>query len=500
MKIKRILMFLLLFLLIGFTGCKDEKKPNEINPGGNTDDPTDPDPVYNFMGQEFVIMVDLPQSVDPRSDSYQKLFKAEKIKLIEEVEKKYNLKVVYKPYPSEASWGGARERYIINKSVTGIKDVHIYEIPSYSIGTLAVSNAISPLTTYIEKYGNKGYWKEAKEYSTVLNEVYGYSDYYPLADEGIYYNIDLLEQYLGKENGNLPSKMWLEGNWTWDTFKDLVAKLDEALPQDYYVMGGSCYNWAYQMLGANGVHVVDTSLKSGLATQAGIDTVSYLNNIYKTYRWDANVSLNNATSEHMVTGKVAFHNGQSYWIFQDNKWGKKDFKIGFVPYPVGPNVKDLTNLSDYYINDVYGKGQYTISSSYSKANVKPGYEDSTLYDEIIFKIWTELQYFPPIDEVTHLASYQEQIDEYEIKRLSKYYGNTESVDAHLSVITKSYPDYFYSLGDVANGHTDKSYMVMLQASIKEGTEDDIRSTMISISQQIHTSFMDKYKLPSDYYD
>lgn len=458
----------------------------------------DEEEVYDFMGQDFIIMVDLPESVDPRLGTYQKQYQAEKKALIEKVEKKYNLHVVYKMYPSSASWGGARERFVIENTINRTPQAHIYEIPSYSIGTLAVNNAISPLDEYISKYGNKTIWPEALEYGTVLGHTYGYSDIYPLSDEGIYYNIDLLEKYLGEGKGDLPSQMWLNGEWTWEAFENMCKQLNEVLPSDNYVIGGMGYNWAYQMLGANGVHVVNKDLKSELATQEGIDTLTYLNRLYNTIRWDAvTPTLDNATSTEMVKGKVAFHNGQSYWLFQDNKWKGRSFDIGFVPYPVGPNVKDTKNLTDYYCNDVYGKAQYCISSSYSKSLVQPGYENSTLHDEVIFKIWSELQYFPPVDE-TGYASKEDWIEEYSIQRLEKYYGNEASVQAHISVIDKAYPDYFYSL-DEAKNQTEGAYMLTIQSAITS-KDSDIRSTMINLVSMIHASFTEKYKLAEDYYE
>lgn len=453
---------------------------------------------YDFMGADFIIMVDLPQSVDPRLGTYQKQYQDEKVELINKVEKKYNLHVVYKAYPSSASWGGARERYIIENTLSKTPQAHIYEIPSYSIGSLAVNNAISPLDEYIKKYGNSTIWPEALEYGSALGHVYGYSDIYPLSDEGIYYNMDLLETYLGEGNGDLPSRMWLNGEWNWEAFEKICKQLNEVLPDDNYVIGGMTYNWAYQMLGANGVHVVNTDLKSELATQAGIDTLSYLNRLYNTVRWDiATPTLDNATSTEMVKGKVAFHNGQSYWLFQDNKWKNRDFSIGFVPYPIGTNVKDTENLTDYYCNDVYGKTQYCISSSYSKSLVQPGYENSTLHDEIIFKIWSELQYFPAADE-TGYASIEDWVEEYKFQRLKKYYGSDSSVEAHISVIQKAYPDYFYSL-DEAKDQIEGSYMLTIQSAITSDGSD-IRSRMINLTAMIHAAFKEKYGLADDYYD
>ena len=67
-------------------------------------------------------------------------------------------------------------------------------------GTNAVANAILPVTSLIEAYGVDGYWPEAAAYGTALGEIYSYQDMYPTADEGIFYNMDLLAEYLGEEN------------------------------------------------------------------------------------------------------------------------------------------------------------------------------------------------------------------------------------------------------------------------------------------------------------
>ncbi len=497
-KICKILgVILSLVLVVCMSGCKKDKPKPNPNPNPNPNPSGDPtEPTYDFMGAPFKIMVDTVSTSDPRNADYTRLFQAEKVKAIEAVEKKYNIKVQYVPYPSSASWGGARERYIIENSVAGTPQAHIYEVPSYSIGTLAVANAITPITTFIEAYGNKGYWPEAKNYGTALGEVYAYQDIYPTADEGIFYNIDLFKKYLPNED--LPSDLWLKGEWTWDKYEALCNQLDQVLPSDYYVMGGTAYNWAYQLLGANGVHIVDMDLKCQLDSQAAIDTLTYLNRLQKTVSWDIDsCALDNATSTEMVKGKVAFHNGQSYWIYQENKWLHKNFDIGFVPYPVGPNVKDTTNLTDYYINDVYGKTQFVISSSYAKSNIKPGYENSTLYDEIIFKIWSELQVFTDIDETTGYCALDEYIDEYINNRIIPYYGNESSIEAHRSIIQKGYPDYFYSL-DQAKAQTEGSYMLYIQSAVK-GESADIRSTMATVKSLVENSFKMMYNLGEDYY-
>lgn len=457
---------------------------------------------YNFLGAQFIIEVDQPGSSDPFSSSYAGIYQKEKQELITAVEKKYNIDVVFKAYPSSASWGGARERYIIENNVAGTPTAHIYQMPSYSIGTLVAQNAICELSAYIEKYGDPTVWASSLEYGNVMGGTYSYSDGYPLATEGIFYNTGLLEKYLGKERRLEPTMKWLSGEWNWEAFSSLCKELDQLLAEDEYVLGGMGYNWAYQMLGANGVHVVDNNLQVGLTSQSAVDTLVYMNELFNSVSWDyKSVSLSNATSTEMIKGKVAFHNGQTYWI--DNKWTdnqNEPIDFGFVPYPYGPNASNAdgsVNMDNYYINNVYGQQQFVISSAYSKDLLDPAYWNIKLHDEIIFQIWSELQYFPEKDPATGEALISAYTDEYVAKNLDLLYADEESIEAHLSIISKGYPDYFYSL-DEAKGQVEGSYMLIIQSAII-GNPDDIRSSMDSLAQKIKAAFKTKYNLSDDYY-
>lgn len=462
----------------------------------------EPEKQYNFLGAEFIIEVDIAASSDPFSSSYTGLFQKEKQELITAVEQKYNIDVVYKTYPSSASWGGARERYIIENNIAGTPTAHIYQMPSNSIGTLATQNAICELSSFIEKFGNELMWESALEYGSVMGGLYSYSDLYPMSTEGIFYNTGLLAKYLGKDRATEPTDLWLEGKWNWAAFESICKELDQLIAEDEFVLGGMGYNWAYQMLGANGVHIVDNNLQVGVASQNSIDTLVYMNELFNSVAWDhESVSLSNATSTEMIKGKVAFHNGQTYWI--NNKWTdnqNEPIDFGFVPYPFGPNASNADgsmNEDNYWINDVYGQQQYVISAAYSKELLDPSYWGIKLHDEIIFQIWSEMQYYPEEDPNTGEASVEDYTGEYASTTLDFLYAHEQSIEAHLSVITKGYPDYFYSL-DEAKGHVEGSYMLTLQSAIV-GSTDDIRASMVSLEQKIKASFKEKYNLSDDFY-
>ena len=507
---KQIMLVLVLFLGFFLAACTPTEETTDPTNPTNPTNPTDPTqpttPVPNMMGQEFIIMANRASTSDPRNAAYTGSWKQQKIAAIAAVEEKYNVKVVYKTYPADAVWGGGRERFIVQNSVNDTPQAHIYEMPSYSIAVLAEGNAILPLDNLIVKYGNPGYWPEKAAFESVLGKQYGYDDSYPLASQGLYYNIDLLERFLGEGMGTAPSEMWLNGEWTWEAFRTMANQLLPGISglgvEDAAVLGGRSYNWAYQMLGANGVHVVDKELRSQLATQPAIDTLTFLSELINTPgMWEyQSAALSNASAPAFKAGNIAFHNGETYWIYDSTKWLGHTFEMGFVPYPVGPNVS--SDLSNYYINDVYGKTSYVMSSSYSLDKVTPGYENIAFHEETIFRIWADLQYFPPIDPDTGFVSVTEFVDEYTFNTLELYYselGDNASIDAHKSIMFKGFPDYFYSLYWARSHDYNKSFMLEIQDAIISG---NIRDEMIDLVARIHQEFIDTYKnlgLNSDYY-
>src|SRR5690554_2437629 len=226
------ILSLLFVLFLGFTlvACKDTNQPTP--PDNNGDNGDNGDREFDLGGIDFIIMVDNANTADPRQTAFERPFKNEKVQKILDAEKKYNINVVYQTYPSEASWGGARERWIIQQTSLGNSPAHVYELSSYQIANLATQNAILPLNDLIEVYGNPGYWDEAKKYGEVNGKYYSYNDQYPFADDGLYYNVDLLAQHLGEDRKTEPTELWLEGKWDWAAFKALADELNSHLDEN----------------------------------------------------------------------------------------------------------------------------------------------------------------------------------------------------------------------------------------------------------------------------
>lgn len=478
-KVLSIFTVVLLFVLLVGCGKKNDGPKSE----------------YDLGGIPFVIMCDNAAKCDPRSSTYERLFKDEKVAKINEVEEKYNVKVQFKDYPSNASWGGARERYIIEESTQKTQSVHVYEIISTSIGNLAEQKAIVPLDDYIEAYGSEYAFPEKQAFGLVKGKHYGYDDQYPIADKGLYYNVDLLGRILGDARKNEPLTLWENGEWNWAKFKALAEELNGKLDHErkdedggaQYVFGGRTYNWAYGFFGANAGRLVDDEFNTYLTSQPILDTLEYLNSLYaQPGMWIDDAALSNTSQPQFTAGNVAFQDGESWHIAATNKWGNAKFKINYVPFPVGPNVS--SDLSNYNLLTVGGKSTYVISSSFSKANIPAGYEDLMIHDETIFKIWSELQYFPEsIDDI--------KADFYST-RLYASYESEQSRQIHLDMINRSFPDNFYSVMESQN-QNDTSYMIMIQQSVRDG---DIRNVMLETEASLRATLIEKFNLGANYYN
>ncbi len=487
---KKILLFItVLFSGLMLASCDETTKPTEkpgTEPTASQTDPTVVEEKYDLGGIDFNIVTNIADRYDPRSENYERLFRREKAANVEYVEEKYNIKVNYIDYPSNATWGASRENWIIEQSKLGAANLHVFEVNTNSVANLAVQGAILPLDDLIERFGDEGYWAEKAAFSTILGQVYAYDDTFPIADEGIFYNSDLLAAYLGEERRIEPTQKWLDGEWTWDAFKDLVLELYAVLDKNseegpQYVMGGRTYDWTFPFSGSNGALMVNSEFESLVTEEPFLEAVSFLSDLYSNEGlWIDNARLDNTAQPEFVSGNIVFHIGQSWFKTIASKWSDVKFSFEFVPVPVGPRIDE--EMSNYFLSNVKGESAFVISSAYSKDNIPEGYEDLMIHDEIIFKIWNDLLHFPALNED---GSYDLEIieDNFYISRLLKHYTSEESREAHLSIVRLSRPDFFYQLLE-SQAHTEGSFIFSIEGAIRSG---EVRSMMESLHNRLQNS-------------
>jgi len=477
---KRILLVMIIMFSLVLISCK---KPDNGNGNGNGNGDEEK---YDLGGMDFVIRANVANRVDPRSEEYERMYRNEKLANIEMVEEKYNVKVKYLNYPSNASWGTERDNWIIEQAKLGTTDSHVFEVTSNSVANLATQNAILPLDDLIDEFGNEGLWAKKRGFGTVLGKSYVYDDVYSQAEEGIYYNSDLLAQYLGESRRIEPTKLWESGEWTWDAFEKLALELNEMLDHErgdseggaQYVMGGRTYDWLYPMVGTNGGQLVDNEFQSHVNSEPVMDTLNFLNGLYDVNgMWIDDAVMSNPVQQEFRNGNVAFHAGENWYLIVSNWWGDLEFNLDFVPYPVGPRVE--SGDAEYVQTKVKTEASFVISSAFSKDNIPAGYEDMYLHDEIIFKIWNDLCYFPEVDEATGEADLENIKDNYYSTRLLPFYASEQSREAHLDIYHLAQIDHFYS---VTEG--EAIYREDIEDAIRNG---DVRSKMESLHSELQAT-------------
>jgi len=482
----------LVLVVFGLVACNNNSNGNGNGNGNNNGD----EEKYDLGGIDFVIRANTANRADPRNEEYERMYRNEKIANIEMVEEKYNVKVKYLNYPGNASWGVQRDNWIIEQAKLGTTDSHVFEVSSNSVANLANQGAISALDEYIEEFGNEGYWAKKRSFGTILGKTYAYDDVFSVAEEGIFYNSDLLGALLGEENRIQPTEMWENGEWTWEAFAELADVLNERLdhtrpaeeggPQ--YVLGGRTYDWFYPMVGSNGGSIVDSNFESHLLKEEVLETLSYLNSLREIDgMWIDDAVLSNTTQPEFRAGNVVFHAGADWFLTIDSRWGGLDFNVDYVPFPVGPKAQEDMTL--YSQSKVKSEPAFVISSAFSKENIPEGYEDMYLHDELIFKIWNDIIHFPPIDESTGEASIEDMKDNYYSTRLLPNYASEKSREAHLDVWALAKVDHFYSVVESQN-QTEGSYMLQIEDAIRNG---DIRQKMESLHNELQGILDDRFK-------
>ncbi len=482
---KKFLLTLVLFvlLLLGLVAC------NKPSGNGGRDDER-PEETYDLGGIDFNIRANNSSRADPRNPEYERMYRNEKTANIARVEEKYNIKVNYLNYPANATWGSARDNWIIQNAQQGLTDSHVFEVSSNSVANLAVQGAILPLDEYIEKYGNKGYWAKKRSFGTILGKCYVYDDVYSVAEEGIFYNSKLLGKILGEERKLEPTQKWLDGEWTWDAFAELANEINKELDhtgeEPQYVMGGRTYDWFYPMVGTNGGTIVDSEFQSHLTDDATLETLEFLYSLRTVDgMWIDDATKERTLQPEFAAQRVVFHAGADWFLTSSSHWGNLEFDVDFVPYPVGTRAKE--NPALYSQSKVKSEPAFVISSAFAKENIPEGYEHMMLHGELIFKIWSEIIHFPEIDPETGEADLEDLKANYYITRLLPNYANEISRQAHLEVWSTAKVDHFYSIIE-SQAHTADSYMVRIENAIQTG---DIRQKMTALDNELQSTLNTK---------
>mgnify|MGYP003326182895 CR=1 FL=1 len=139
--------------------------------------------------------------------------------------------------------------------------------------------------------------------------------------------------------------MYLDGNWTFESFKEYCIKVQNAMntlfgeDESYYCLSGyGSYYWK-GMVNAAGIKVLDTTqLKVNISGNVETAAANILKEIYAagamdtSFQVDEAVATWNAGHALINTGDYWFYNSPLRW--SKTLWGSEDeTRYGYVPYP-----------------------------------------------------------------------------------------------------------------------------------------------------------------------
>ena len=401
---------------------------------------------WDGKGMVIEIMAYPAYEIDPFNKYYEGERKLEKQALITKIEAEYNIDIVYKDYPHNAPWGPVRIKWITN-GVTNNFDVgDIFVIDSSWIYQLQKNQAIAELYDLNTKEGifteynyvqNENY----NSMASINNKVYAYSSDDLIPDYWLHYNQALLDQYDLPD----PAKMWNNNEWTWSSFKDLLATAQTAFDSDSsgqkkWAFGGDYFEVAKGLVASRGGQFIKDG-QALLDDEIVVEVYEDLQDIENLY-WEPDgttVSTNNFRE-----GLVLFQTGAMWFYGAAERWPTTlDFSISAVPYPRSDDDPELKN---YQILIPY-------QEMYAVRNVKDN--ETGLTSSILFNILddisnglkpeaTAVPSFEPVKSIKEYSSYLEARIE-----------NQESVKAIIDVVFNHQDLVYFEMIDFISMLTDQ---------------------------------------------
>lgn len=298
-------------------------------------------------------------------------------------------------------------------------------------------------------------WNPSTTYMTTLGSaIYGMRSEATEPRGGVFWNKRLFNE--AGIDPDLPYDLQANNEWTWDTFEDLCKKLTRDVNNDgeydYWAMTSFSGDLMNSAIASNGAQLIDRDengkfyLASGSNEfQEAYDWISYMRQNYEMPSksnggeiWDYSyTSFMNAEAAMIVT--------EQYKTSTFNDAMDDDF--GFVMFPHGPHVDELTGYSTdntYIIPSCYDKDRaWKIAFAYNlyteptpeydddedwKNSYYPMYRDERAVDEtlelmrthqsaliypLIPKVNSDNEYYWNIDSETAAERYEVKKDEYQ---------------------------------------------------------------------------------------
>lgn len=388
--------------------------------------------------QDVVIMAGDVREVDPFHPNFSGTRQRQRQELQEAAEEKYNVKVIYKPYPDNAAWGQDRINALVQATTSGAPLADIfYHVTTDWLGQLAYGGAISPIDSFLKedlkidsKFIDAGYYAESH---------FAFSAGALNLEAGLYFNVDLLTE-LGIAN---PARLYLDGNWKWSDFKNWAISAQSSLKtkgEDYFALGGALAYYAENLVPLNGGRYLDmVEAKVLFDSEKAMEAYDFIHDVFNQEVFEAKRGYDQGSAE-WQGGKVLMHPGDLWFVKAENRWGNLGFELGFVPYPMADDH------DGEYLSPVYGSSVSYLSGGHTQTKNK-----------LAFEVWYDLQIWET--EQTPEEGFRTSLED--------KFDNELYIDAYMEVYDKTYVEFLNSIG--IGSYSSNSLKLAINGGIPDGT-------------------------------
>ena len=338
--------------------------------------------------------------LDPRMTNYPAEYKVSPTRKFaaqawEQVEEKYNCKIVVEGYPTTDYW--ERFNYILEQGKNNTTYFDIYWIPTNQISK--TSSALIKMDDLYAAYGNGSMSQNDVLARTYKNALYGWSytsGSITSDDPVIGVNVNLLKR-IDMDGDKEPAKLFMEDKWHISEFvawcKEAQTKLNGLSTGEedkYYVISGRLSYWLRDLSRTSNVPLADPiTRKIQITDPKVVDLANMLKELFDAgcvdpaNQVDGKVETWNAQHALLNTGSAYFVDYYNRW--KADLWGEgDDTQYGFVPWPYGEDQTYETAKWATYTQDCF-----VIPKAITEkiANADATSEDVTI--ENIFKVWYE---------------------------------------------------------------------------------------------------------------
>ena len=338
--LKRMSALVLAFMMMCFTGCKDEAKKNTDNNDSSTlteaNRPYSDDEI-DLGGKDITVLVlggSGVQYPDPKSEDYEAI--CERVEYVEET---YNCNIVF-----DATYGYPEiHEQIVANALSGLNLADImYSLPWNTVSPYITQKIAVTLDDYLDFENENLKDRTLNDWGYYLGKHYIFTTGSTGVNCALLYNKDIFE----RDNLEDPFELQQKGEWTWDKFLEIAkaaTKRDASgKVQQWGVVTTSGADFMMQLLASNNAEALlyeNDQFKVNFSDKKVMEVFDFLNKIVVQ---DKCGILTELVLEVPERGDKAWKNGTAAMAFSSLSVAKTyaPENCGFIICPKGPSATD----------------------------------------------------------------------------------------------------------------------------------------------------------------